>query len=76
MAGHAVRRAENVSLMAAVFARWPILSESGRNALRCDLAGLRCDHAACKPGSVQGFHPWATIPLGRRLPAASSNQPG
>lgn len=31
---------------------------------------------ACKPGSVRGFRPAAAIPLGPRLPAASSNLPG
>jgi hypothetical protein len=30
----------------------------------------------CKPGSVQGRTPAAVIPLGRRLPAGSSNLPG
>ena len=30
----------------------------------------------CKPGSVHSRRRWATIPLGRRLRAASSNQPG
>lgn len=32
--------------------------------------------SACKPGSVRGFRPAAAIPLGPRLPAASSNLPG
>jgi len=30
----------------------------------------------CKPGSVQGRTPAAVIPLGRRLPAGSSDLPG
>ena len=31
---------------------------------------------ACKPGSVQGFSPWAVIPLDHRLPGGSSSLPG
>jgi len=47
---------------------------------RRDHPGTRCQRKrlrrACKPDSVQGRAPWATIPLDEPLPARSSCQPG
>ena len=53
--------------------RWPIL----RLSARCFAArSRRCDQRIYKPGSVLARKPATIIPLGRRLPGASSNQPG
>jgi len=54
--------------------RWPALRLSARSA--CATRTRRCGQRICKPGSVWSRSSWTIIPLGRRLPGASSNQPG
>jgi len=53
---------------------------STQRGCRRDHPGTRCQRKrlrrACKPDSVQGRAPWATIPLDEPLPARSSCQPG